>query len=305
MPHVTYSEPTLTVLAEELPGSPVEFYDNEIGASVFQATRRLVCAWSDRFKLMTEYGGSVSFTGGTAGSTLTVTRPHLYPWSTDANLGTDFDVRVKRIELEPFSPKVESETAGVVARVAAPKAKYDHVLAVVTYSSEVQSFITQSFEAASEHLIIPPEQLYWDVAKTEPIKAEEAPGFRFEIMEWVVNEFVVPISYLQVLGDDIAAAPGKVNSVAIKSGVLDRIFPIETLLMQPVDINVNPLPSGGLGYSATFRMAYREDGWNKFWRLDDTGIGAWAVMYDGSGNQINPFQTVDFLSILPHTDSVV
>jgi hypothetical protein len=152
-------------------------------------------------------------------------------------------------------------------------------------------FYDEQLQPTCEMLLLPPDGFYWSSGSADPLLPEEAPsklrvGFDYNLT--VFNQVTIPAHVL--------THPGKVNASSVTSGSLGLTFAAQTLLYNPPLVSRSVSLGGSNRYTISYRLSYRADTWNKYWR---TSTGAFAVIKDSTGTTVLVYPTADFSGIVP------
>jgi hypothetical protein len=232
----------MAVAFKELWGSPEERF---IQGGVFQAVRRLKCAWADRYTLIDEIAATDNglYTHRPAqlayavGATALPFPGQAPDWTTDSNgrhlaVYTDAVVRIF------------------------------YMSSILVYSSTMQKFVTESLQPNREAIPLDPDDFVWHSdgaalgSSTVPVKTLE--GF----------DYILTIHKVDSPPAAAASLNGYCNAGSMGTYYLGFGFEPETLKYHGPYLQrtfqLGTLPT----FSMTYRFAYRAPGWNTFWRPD-------------------------------------
>jgi hypothetical protein len=252
----------------ELTGYPTE---RETPNS-FTATRKLVCAWADRFALGLEIENV------------------LYPYRPET---LAYPINISSA---PMDGECLGDSSGKLA-------VYEKAVVTVEYSTpEVPSgggglyehngiLISERIEPITEFLTIDPSKFQWESGATgKAIKETEAPGKAIRGFDWTVQKFNVPGPLSSALA---LILPDTVNDAQLVSPSLGLTFPVETLYFHAPIIE----RKGGNAdefFDLLLRFSYRKQTWNKFFRAE-TGLYEYIYL-KGTTTIYKPFDLGDFAS---------
>lgn len=139
---------------------------------------------------------------------------------------------------------------------------YEEALVTVNYSTEDKDLISESLEPTSEFLTLDFKRFRWGSVNGDPILEGEAPGRILRGMNLVrtIHEVDPPIP------TSLLSLQGHCNEVAYSSALLGLSFDTETLLFQPPSLSRQIKSSGAKAFSLVLKFAFKEQGWNNFWR---------------------------------------
>jgi len=269
-------EPTITIAHEELPGSPVE----EFTTTGSRATRRLKCAWDDRYTLRNQLLGVSLGLGGHYVATLPAAYPH-----------TDV-LRVTEVNIAPFHPsQVTNESGTAIAASVDAAATYEDAALEVIYEKRHTDIFEVTVNPSAEFLTVPPTGLYWDNAQANPLLPEEAPGILVGRTDFAMRYYYVPNTTLATKVDTILGLVGKVNSVIMQFSLWPQwAIPVGTLLFAPPKFSEVATPDGEFAWNVDYLYQYRHTGWNNFFRQS---TNTWAAIYDAGGTAWNQYPLAD------------
>lgn len=267
----------VTIDYDEQSGSPTGEQWSKDGS--FRATRMLRCDWAQRHVLARQLMG---FTAGLFAT------PDTYPGVTSAY--------VEDASIAPFGDLVQSasglntyEKAILTVNYATPQAASGGGGGGSATVDDDGVIVEESLEPSVELLTIADTSIYWDAAKTMPVKDVEAPSLIVRMMDWTLairNVTSVPANM-----DDYI---GYVNSEQIVSkSMTNRVFEAETLMFMGASQSRSWSADGPTGWNITFKFQYRRTGWNQFFRSGQVLPGS---LYNSSGVVYKPFDTDDFVT---------
>lgn len=235
---------------EEMDGSPVE-NDSPEG---FSATRRLLCAWSQRASVLN--------------SLLNAS----YPYRKNSG------AVAKRGRSSGFGRLQQSTAPGELV-------KYEKAVIEIQYSAVKSDWPTpeilpdmelysETIEPNAEFLTLPPEDFCWEW-DAEPdniilIKQQEAPGLLIRGADYTVTALEVT-----GLSNACFSLIGFVNNAPYHAYLLDYVFPLETLRYDGPMLERTTSTAGMGTWRVTFRYSYKPQfnlaggeivGWNHYYR---------------------------------------
>jgi hypothetical protein len=237
----------ITVPFAELQDSPVE----SLGENGFEATRTLVCAWTDRLLLAVQLSGDSAYSGGS----VTYYSAAKYPKNPSAT--------VQNIDIQPFGGRLTAEGGDLTL------ARYEAAQLTVRYSlppdfggmpGDDEVFVTESLEPNAEFLTLSPFWYFWS-SDGSTLTDEEAPAKQLRSVDWIYERAKMP--YIPQATFDLV---GYCNKEAVISNSLGVTFAAETLLYKPPSLRRDRTFSGVGKWSIRYAFSYRPQGWNKFWR---------------------------------------
>ena len=277
----------MTVQFQELSGSPEEKYS----MTGFSATRKLLCAWSDRNALVRELlGDNEEFAGNTAAtypnrSDIRVTDIDIVPFEKNPNEGVFTDVAT---ELNAYSGQQAQLTVSYQWMLAGSNALPNPR----SIDVEPDTFLTYTRKLGGEYITLPGLKVKWLNHPDSPIPKDALPDIRIPIIEhnftWSrVNK--PPETAM-------AAALGKINAVEW-NGYAEHTLLFEggSMKRELVGFPDNDPVAGGQGSLTTWEVGYvfRERiikfggntfGWQATWLADDDISGYdFLVTPDGKG----------------------
>jgi len=255
----------ITVSYGEQPGSP----SNQANLNGDTTTRILLCDWADRFTLMRELIGP-------PGELLEDYTPQ----------ENSPDIIALTASSSPHPGKIDG--TGVGSRIAV----YDKAIVTVNYGvapyreTEDQQLYSESWEGIIEFITLDHRAYRWGNGATgDALAPDEAPGMQVRSGEYVLTRYGL------VTIPNTAGLEGRVNNAVFSSKSLGRDFAAETLLFTPPTLDRSMSIIGTDGWTVVQRLAYRENGWNKFYRSTS---GAYESIYVKGGAVIKPYPTADF-----------
>ncbi len=243
----------------------------------YKVTRRLICAWADRYELAASlFDTSFSITS----------TPRRVVYCNDC-------------QIEPMKGKNTGSGSVSSYEKAILSASYESIKN--TWETNGGDKLSETFEPATEYNKLPYEDLRWASAGGDPLMYDEAPGRPSTIM-------VYSITYYEQrkVPDDAFNYFDCVNSAAIvpkSEGLRNLIFTPETLRFDPPSLQHKVSSNGESRWNITYRFQYRPNywagtnyGWNYFWR---PSANTYQTIYDKSGQRIYIFRPADFSGLLP------
>jgi hypothetical protein len=277
---------------DEMADSPKE----DRGRFEFSATRRLVCAWSDRLSLA---NGLISWPG------------QLYPYWEGSG------ARVDGIGIEPLP-------GGKVSQNGDGLATYEKAVVTARYTaagrdsprgsgrpglSRNRIRFRESIEPIIDMVLMDEEPFAWSApgAQTqEPVLPNEAPSLLS--VGWEYTFEVMNATAFPAIAPDIT---GHVNSSLIFPKLLaGRIgFDAETLLYRGpfvtrstevggIDNAGALVRSDGDVLQIAHKFTYKPQGWNRFFRsATPQGLGNFVSMYLRDSDEYKPYPVANFLEL--------
>jgi len=247
---------------EELAGSPVESFDGQ-GP---RATRRLKCAWADRYVLI-DY-----FLGHGDGETHVIGAPYSFA------SGIGNVLYASSVQCTPFFPaSVKQDTLRLVPT---KNASYDHAHLEVGYellhanlpagvqdpSKHPQIMTAESLDTSLEYITLPTKGLDWrTLAVNTALEQGEAPGLAIPAAVWTVVR-----NYYFKLPEKFYDYAGAMNTNEITSNKFGkRKFPARTLMYEPGEVLESHTANRLTPYwRATMRFHYSSRRWDRFFRAE-------------------------------------
>jgi hypothetical protein len=282
----------MTVAFKELAGSPIEVF----GIEGIKAERRLLCAYEDRYTVVTALLGDGGEFGGNPQC--------FYP-----NCGL---ARAIRVRIEPFEKKPDDQ--GAFDDLTADLNGYSgqFVELVVGYEAlglaghpphlpapEQGTFLTYRMDFGGEYVALPGQSLQWQSDATLPVPPEAVPTLRVPIIEHHVT-------WQRVINppwDAIRACVGSVNAASFLGAAA------ETLLFDGAKADrqftgLDDLQEPQFGWRITY--VFREKtirvldaandqatyGWNHCYCSVPLPSAGWDRLVDSQGNAF--YRTADF-----------
>lgn len=239
----------LTTECYEMNGSPVE----EATDTSFTATVKLRCPWSDRNSLSAELSNYTAYQSGVV------------------------QARARSIGIVPFT----------AVQGAGPSLQADYEDAIVTiqyvFDKDTPSesdgvLFSESLEPTAQNLTMQWESFIWKTSQI-PILQGEQPGKILRGMDYVLTKYnlaAIPSAALTLVGC--------CNLAAMTASTLGLTFAAQTLLFNPPSLQrkVSLGPSPENKWTATYRLTYKPEGWNKFWN-SRVNPPAWDMMQVWTG----------------------
>jgi len=273
---------------KELAGSPVETY----GPEGLQATRTLLCAWSDREAVVEQLLGDGYEYGGRSRAR--------YPDKPD--------IVAMRVRCEPFAddvtPQVLSElTAGLNQYDSFAKITVHYELLVASARDDLPTiekgtFLTYRQQCQVETIVLPSHGLAWVDEPDVPVPPEVAPAIRVPTIEHRLTWHRV----LTPPWEAIRSCVGTVNSQPFVGAAAGTVL-LDGTSVECEFINFDGFAAAELGWRVdyvflekTVKAAGADNaGWNHAYRslpADDPG---WDELTDANGDRPYPFTDFDQL----------
>lgn len=240
-----------TVSYAEMHGYP----RSEWNAGEFEAERRVLVAWDDRFNFLVELNAYPNF---------------LYPYSEGPAEAT-----AQRAKIFPFG----KSTAGAGSSLA----DYEYALIQIFHTTRGPSynpnygFIIERLSRAGAAIAVDPTNLRW-ASDSEQVLPNDAPVFDRIDLEYHVS-FRQQIS----LPSWILSRPGLCNSNAFPTAGLGIVFAAQTLKYMGADVTAKYAMSRLPRYDIDATFKYKPSGWNTYWRPDLNG-GEWDTIKTAGGD---------------------
>jgi len=220
----------------------------------FKATRQLLVSWDGRHLLR---------------NALIYHPGHLYPYVPSSQ------ARCTRVATQPFGRQAglpgwpdlcSYEFAIVTAQYTTPTFEspqpYPEGISQALHNNP-QAVISETIEPNLEALRLPYEDFLWasDEAALKEDEAPVRPIFRLSYTLTRHNLFSVPI--------EAKTFVGMINKSMVTPVLMPALeFEPHTLMFVPPTINLSADDEGNTQFDVTYRFAYKEEGWRKFWRGD-------------------------------------
>lgn len=139
---------------------------------------------------------------------------------------------------------------------------YEDALVNVTYSTKFQDAIIEELEPLSEFTVLDFKRFRWTAKDGDPLLENEAPGklVRGMALSRTILNVTPPLP--TVLRDGV----GSVNDTSYTSTALGITFEAEELMLGQPKITRNVRSDGTSTFSVAMKLAFRKNGWNKYWR---------------------------------------
>ncbi len=273
----------ITVDYKRVPGYPRE----EVTRNGARVIDRLRCDYTDRITLIKE------LLGFSIGGVLHV--PHKYDPVDD----TLESLYASTAEAEPIIG-LESSTGNykkaiVTVRYETPSYDVD-----LPQEEGETTYVTESLEPAAEFATLGRSGLYFGTVGGGDQKGLEELGMESPSKIIRMIDWVYTIHWMPFIPAAVWTHIGTVNSAAIFSHTLGKLFPAETLLCSNPTLT-RQFTSEGIGaWEITWRFTYRPEGWNKFPRTDNAGSGGmnFENLRDVSGNAIPIYDLANFGALI-------
>ena len=277
----------MTVPFKELAGSPVETFSPD----GLKAQRRILVAWEDRYRMLTELLGDGDEFGGLS--------PAGYPECPA--------VVVMQARLEPWPPCPDDQGAfdDIASQLNSYSGKYVQV--VVDYDlldagssrrdlprAPNGTFLTYRMDFGGEYVRLPGETMHWSSDASIPVPPDAAATIRVPVIEhhvtWhrVVSPPWAAIRSCTGALNDAAFLGASPETVLFDGAIADKRF-----------IRLGALKQPEFGWRITY--VFREKaihvgentyGWNHRHRALPQDNPGWDTLVDGQGNRL--YGTADF-----------
>lgn len=227
------------------------------------ATVVLCCAWTDRNSLISDIlGNQRILPHATPGLVLRAREcTNLQPRSVDRNT-------------DPSSQMCDWSTEG-------------QALLTFTYDALLEEVASETFEPNATFYPLDHKLFRWGSATGDFVRKEESGGF-------LVKGAIFTRTIFRLETADIPAGLlsyfGKVNDSALVGTVVGLTFPEETLLFEASVFDTKIRADGQRLTDLSLRWAFREQGWNKFYRPD---TNSWESMFIAGGAEYKPYEPAD------------
>lgn len=267
----------ISVSYSEMQGSPSE---GVARTGMKTAIRKLECAWTDRWTLMSELlaedyeneaGTLMKNTGNTSA---------------------------------PFPAANTGATTVATYEKALVTANYA-ILEITLEEDEEGEEKSESIEPTAEFLSVDGTELRWTNNAGDKVGEGDYPAKLFVGFDYIYTK-----TFQETLPDAVLDLIGTVNVAAVhptSEGMESFSFPAETLLYQPPSIQRTINPEGALTWTVNYRFTYKPNkdkgntqrGWNYFFRTEKGagGAGDFDKMFIAGGNQYVPYGTGDFTRV--------
>jgi len=165
------------------------------------------------------------------------------------------------------------------------------------------TYVSESFEAASEFATYDTDKLFWGTGKTDPLEPAAAISQVVRMVDWVYT-----IHHMLTFPAWIFDYVGKVNLYNVRSFAYGYTFPAETLLCGNPTANRSLTSDGLTAWTVTFRFSYKNNGpigsaygWNHFPRpsvTDSVGNITFARVYDENDRILYAYPRVNFSGLI-------
>ena len=147
---------------------------------------------------------------------------------------------------------------------------YASAIVTAKYSTKIEEIlVSETFEPSVEYTQLDHKDFIWGVINedggvtlSDPVKEREAPGRA--LFSMVLSRTIYKV--LPPLDPSWLTLPGCVNRDTYTSYLLGLEFEPETLLWMPTTLSRTIKLDGSRAYDLPIKLAYKPEGWNKFWR---------------------------------------
>lgn len=262
----------ISVTYSEMQGSPTEGLTR---AGIKTATRKLECAWTDRWTLMAEL--------------------------LDEEYENESGTLMKNTSntCAPIPAANTGATTVAAYEKAIITASYS-ILSVTLEEDEAGEEKSERIEPVAEFLTIGVTNLKWTGAAGRAVEADEAPGKLFVGFDYVFTKTFqddLPASVLDLIGTVNAGAVHPTSA-----GMETWTFAAETLLYQPPTIQRTINSIGELTWTVQYRFTYKPNwdganarGWNYYWNQKRAASAGFDLLWDvDNAAQYKQYPTGDF-----------
>jgi hypothetical protein len=173
----------------------------------------------------------------------------------------------------------------------------------VPTGAEPYDLVLESLEGEVDGKRLDHNRFLWTDPASPPVNPAyqltpgESPVKQVNRMKWS-REFI-GISYLPA---DMYSLIGKVNNAPFVSTILNFTFGTETLRFNYPYASRSIRTDGATGWNLKLSMSFKEETWNKFWRIEGgTGDGGYEDMYIKNGPIYKNYPLADFGPVLGPT----
>lgn len=263
----------------EIAGYPQESHD----AQAFKAQRKLLCKWDERHTLRAALLGW----------------PRAwYPYTLDDR------IRAEGVTVEPIG--LQSQSSPITPDVAS----YEWAIMTVDYSSpsmgqpqpypkdkdaskhnDITKAISETLEPNVEALKMDYRLFEWTDGTA--LLEDEAPVRMVYRMAYSLTRH-----YQDNLPTEAVTKVGCINAASVTPILYDGVtFDAQTLLYVPPQLDFSVNDEGETTIDVTYRFAYKEEGWRKFWRADTKAYA--QIRKTGAGATYDQPATADFTVFFP------
>ena len=180
---------------------------------------------------------------------------------------------------------------------ASQNASYEDALVVTEYiwdrktpQSNGADLFSETLEPTAEFLTLDYTQFRWQ--NGDPLTEGEAPGMLQRGLDYVLTHH-----NLQAIPSAALSLIGAVNDAPVTSYTLGLCFAAGTLLFNPPccqrRVAVGPNPT--LTWTVTYRLTYKPQGWNYFWRTETQQFE--QICLQSSGAVYNQYTPAPFTGL--------
>lgn len=188
---------------------------------------------------------------------------------------------VKTVVFRPFGASSELFPGAIT---------YEKARFTVNYgppdAGEAIDATSESLEPSAEFITLDHKGLVWGADDGPPLKEAEAPGKLIRTFDYVKTFFG-----LEELPTSMLTYVGSCNEFEVTAVSLGLTFPAQTLLFNPPTASRTTNSEGEGKWDLTYRLTYRPDTWNKFWRQESDDFDE---IWHAGGTQYFNFPLIDW-----------
>lgn len=251
---LTYSP---SVECYEIPGTKQEQASafNGITCSV-----QLMCLWEERWDLVDDIMGT----------------PRPWPFLTTGFVPYPIDAKIREWPPESKYTTDADEQACF----------FEFANVEIGYSSQLVEDSVENIEPSMEAIPSNHKLFRWSADADGGLSENEAPPKILRSMIFSRTRY-----RLGALPTEFLTAVGCTNIAAYASPNLGITFPADTLMYMPAPATRTFYNVGAGGYTATFKFAYKPEGWNKYW---NARTQSFATIYTPYGSPYIAYPQIDF-----------
>ena len=249
MPFTAFETPTVH-------GEAPNFPRGEWDSGIFTGMRRIIVGWDHRVELLTEMGSPAK-------------------WSWPYPDGTPYAI-ARRAKVDPWP-----DEAGQVNDLGSQEAAYEQAAVTVWYTNAGPRWINNS--VLVEESIDPVADIqYVDTSTFKWFNGAQPAFTGQESVRRLLYSFdyVLKFHRIAAIPAYIQSRVGYVNSNTVTAYTLGMVFPPETLLYKPPQMQRAVTVAGNDAWNITIRYGYHPAGWNTALRAT---TGAYEPYADSSG----------------------
>lgn len=239
-------------------------------AGTMQGSVRLMCAWADRYTILNDILGNSKVWPLNGASTAVASKASAIGVPSTQYTTVDGAIAYEQafldIQYSNFDPEIAS---GAEDSLAVPGLKY-----------------VDSIEPTVEFLTLDFNKFRWNGG--DRLEEKEAPARQLRGLALART-----IYGLTAIPNDLLSLPGKVNQNGYVSTPLGLTFAIGTLLFTPPSISINVKTDGTKERTATLKLLYKAETWNKFWRAKTQSYENMQIFDGGAWVNYENYPTAD------------